>query len=224
MTPLKITAHLKNGFSAAFDWSVSIDGIIAYQFMLEKLGIDVFSETHGVMSEQKPVVGLPLGVEVFGDDWWYQCSRPFFECRVSHTKRIHRRFNAHEAERYVSGKVTSIQTTKGPYKNARISIPHFVTKAVCWYVVGDEAEISRLLSRVTHIGSQRRSGIGAVDTWTVENHDSDHPARFQRAVPVCFAHAHNIHGVSLFWGIRPPSRHPENMKNCIMPENLCLVG
>lgn len=87
MKPLKITAHLRTGFSAQFDWSVSIDGILAYQFMLEKLGPDAFAETHALVEEQSPVEGLPLAVERWNGDWWYQCSRPVFTYFCVHTKK-----------------------------------------------------------------------------------------------------------------------------------------
>lgn len=218
MKPLKITAHLRTGFSAQFDWSVSIDGILAYQFMLEKLGPDAFAETHALVEEQSPVEGLPLAVERWNGDWWYQCSRPVFTYFCVHTKKIHRRFNAQEAERYVGDKTKVVQTTKGPFKNARLSIPMFITSAVNWYACGDRAEIERLLNCVTHIGSQRRSGHGAVKSWHVEPHDSIDDCRLKRAVPTDYANEHGIKGLPFEWPIRPPARHPDNQRQCIIPE------
>lgn len=220
MKPLKITAHLRSGFTAAFDWSVSIDGILAYQFMLEKLGVDAFTETHGITSEQEPVIGLPLAVEQFNNDWWYQCSRPFFRQYATHVTKMHRRFNAQEAELYVGDKTRIVQTTKGPHKNARLSIPKFITSEVTWYAVGDKEEIERLLGHITHIGGQRRSGFGAVGRWSVAEHDSIDDCRFKRALPIEFAEIHGIEGVPMQWPIRPPARHPHNLRRCIIPEGV----
>ena len=62
MTPLKITAHLRSGFSASFDWSISIDGIIAYQSQLEKLGWEQFTENQST-GQLKPVDDLPIAKE-----------------------------------------------------------------------------------------------------------------------------------------------------------------
>lgn len=220
MKPLKITAHLRSGFTSAFDWSVSIDGILAYQFMLEKLGIDSFSETHGITSEQEPVTGLPLAVECFEGDWWYQCSRPFFRQHGTCVAKMHRRFNAQEAEIYVGDKTKVVQTTKGPHKNARLSIPKFITPEVIWYAAGDKDEVERLLNHITHIGGQRRSGFGSVSRWSIEDHDSLDDCRFRRAVPTEFAQEHDIDGLHMLWPVRPPVRHPDNLRTCIIPELL----
>ena len=135
MTPLKITAHLRSGFSASFDWSISIDGIIAYQSQLEKLGWEQFTENQST-GQLKPVDDLPIAKEEFNGDWWYQVSRPFFDCKMVHTQHLHRRFNIQEAENHVT-KIGKIETTKGAYKNARLAIQLFVTDKVIWYVNGD---------------------------------------------------------------------------------------
>ena len=132
MTPLKITAHLRSGFSASFDWSISIDGIIAYQSQLEKLGWEQFTENQST-GQLKPVDDLPIAKEEWNGDWWYQVSRPFFDCKKTHTQHLHRRFNIQEAETHVT-KIGKIETTKGAYKNARLAIQLFVTDKVIWYV------------------------------------------------------------------------------------------
>ena len=99
MTPLIITAHLRSGFSASFDFGLAIDSIIAYQSQLEKLGVDKFVITQQ-SGQLVPVDDLPIAKEQHGDDWWYQCSRPFFDSVQVITKHKHRRFNAQESERF----------------------------------------------------------------------------------------------------------------------------
>lgn len=219
MKPLKITAHLRSGFTSKFDWSVSIDGILAYQFMLEKMGIDEFVLTQAIISEQSPIEGLPLAVERWGGDWWYQCSRPLYKSFGSHIANIHRRFNAQEAERYIGDKTKKVEITKGAYRNARLPKKITVTPEVTWYVVGKKEEIERLLKGVTHIGAQRRSGYGAVRSWSVEETEDDSKARLCRALPVEFAEENNVQGLIMEWPIRPPARLPENLRMCVIPEN-----
>ncbi|MDZ7922739.1 MAG: hypothetical protein U5M23_01480 [Marinagarivorans sp.] len=219
MKNLIITAHTPAGFSAKFDWSISIDGILAYQVMRERLGDDEFYTTHGTPHMQKPVEGLPLDVDRQGGDWWYKCSRPFFETMAIHSTNHHRRFNSQECELYVHGKIAAIQTTKGPYKNARIAIQRFITPSVNWHVIGDEEEISRLLKSVTHIGAQRRAGMGFVSRWEVDCGGDENIATNLRAMPISIAQGRGLDGVIMEWAIRPPSQVPENIRACIIPIN-----
>lgn len=217
MKPLKIKAVLSSGFASSFEWSPSIDGIIAYQFMQEKLGADEFIETHGLIDTQEPVSGLPLEVEKFNGDWWYKSSSPIYSAYCLHKTHIHRRFNSSEAERHSHSKTSKIQTTKGPYKNARILVTKRITPEVVWHAVGDAEECKRLLSGVTHIGAQRRSGFGAVKEWVVTENGDENLARFNRPLPKEFAEENKIEGMILEWPIRPPSRHPDNLRVCIIP-------
>lgn len=217
MTPLKITAHLRSGFSASFDWSISIDGIIAYQSQLEKLGWEQFTENQST-GQLKPVDDLPIAKEEFNGDWWYQVSRPFFDCKMVHTQHLHRRFNIQEAENHVT-KIGKIETTKGAYKNARLAIQLFVTDKVIWYVNGDKERIDRLLQMVTHIGGKRGSGHGAISHWTIEEHSNLDDCRFKRIVPIEFAELHGMQGVTLEWTIRPPYTLQENQRLCVVVDN-----
>lgn len=214
---LKVTAHLRSGFSAIFDFSLAIDGIIGYQSQLEKLGWEEFTLMQSA-GQLKPVDDLPIEKEVFGDDWWYQCSRPMFDCKHIHVKHEHRRFNAQEAERYVS-KIGKVETTKGAYKNARLPIKHFMTHQVVWYVNGDKERITELLERVTHIGGRRASGRGAVSHWTVAEHDNLDDCRFKRILPKAFADEHGVTGMQMDWAIRPPYTLAENKRLCVVVGN-----
>lgn len=210
---LKIEAKLSSGFCATFDFGLAIDGIIGHQSQLEKLGFDEFvlTQSAGYLA---PLDDLPIEKEHFGDDWWYQCSRPFFHCPLVHQSHIHRRFNAIEAERYVA-KAGVIQTTKGAYKNARLPLRGFMTNSVVWYVNGDRERITELLQGVTHIGAKRSIGRGRVKQWIVSEHDNLDDCRFKRALPIEFAQKHGIDGMRLEWAIRPPSNLPSNKRLCV---------
>lgn len=218
MKPLKIIAHLRTGFHAAFDWSVSIDGILAYQSQLKKLGIEQFTIEQSLPHLLTAIDDLPVAKEHYNGLWWYQCSRPFFNVAATHTKHIHRRFNAQEAEQYAN-KIGKIETTKGGYKNARLSKTVYITNKVIWYVNGDKDAIEQLLAGVTHIGAFRRGGMGAVREWAVTEHENLEDCRLKRVLPIDFAKLYNVNGVHLTWAIRPPSLLISNQFDCVMPEN-----
>lgn len=217
MKPIKITAHLKCGFSATFDWAISIDSLIASQQCMQLLGFEQYVENQSTGNTQTHD-NLPIEKEYFNGDWWYQVSRPFFDCKLVHTKYLHRRFNIQEAESHVS-KIGKIETTKGAYKNARLAKSIFITPSVAWFVNGDIEIIQTLLSDVTHIGANRGCGHGAVSRWEFSEHDNLDDCRFKRIVPVDYAAQHNIDGITIEWGIRPDYRLPENQFLCVIPEN-----
>lgn len=214
---LRVTAVLNNGFSSQFNWTPSIDGIIAYQWMKEKLGVNEFIETHGVTSMQSTVDDLPIEKVVFNDIWWYKCSSPIFSLLELNKTHIHRRFNVVEVETRAAGKLKKIEVTKGAYKNARIPVNNKITGSVEWHVCGDKKEITRLLNTVTHIGSQRRAGFGAVQKWIVEVGGDIEKANLYRPLPIEFAKQHGVNGVEMDWAIRPPAKVVDNMKHCIIP-------
>lgn len=218
MRPLKITARLSAGFISSDPWSPSIDGILAYQFMREKLGPEEFAISQHRSDMMQVVEGLPLAVERYGDWWWYQCSSPIYRSQLEMSRYLHRRFDAKQAERYWTdeGKSGKVLTAAGPYKNARLNYTQHITPKVEWHVVGDEAEIRRLLMRVTHIGGRVGSGFGKVRDWEIGDGDES-LARLRRPLPKSFAQEHGIVGQEMIWGLRPPGRHPDNRTECVMP-------
>ncbi|WP_299314216.1 hypothetical protein [uncultured Halomonas sp.] len=218
MQPLIVTAKLMTGFASKFDWSPSIDGILAWVAQRERLGVEEFIATHHRVDVQAPVEGLPLAVERFGDDWWYQASMPIFRSQGVMTHSLHKRFNAGEAERRMHSKQTKIQTTKGPYKNARYQLRQHITHEAHWHVVGYQGEIQRMLKQVTHVGAKVGAGYGRVRYWMVEPGGSEELARLFRPLPEAFAEQQGVTGMRLEWGHRPPIRLPENQRLCVIPD------
>ncbi len=217
MQSLTVTAHLMTGFASKFDWSPSLDGILAWVVQRERLGVEEFTATHYRTDLQAPVEGLPVAVERDGDDWWYQCSMPIYHSHAVMTHNLHKRFNSAEAESRMGGKQTKIQTTKGPYKNARYQLRQHVTNKARWHVVGEKAEIERLLAQVSHIGAKVGVGYGRVRRWEVTADGDKQTARLHRPLPKAFADANGVKGMLLEWGHRPPIRLPENQRLCVIP-------
>lgn len=217
MQPIRITAHLLNGFTSSDPWSPSIDGILGYWMMYEAKGDD-FALSASNTAAMRPVEGLPLQRIEHGGLWWYACSSPIYSIASSARRYMHRRFDdAHERQLDLQGKSGKVLVAAGPYKNARIPFLLRITRQVEWHVIGDLGEIKRLLSRCPHIGGRYGSGFGRVSGWSFSDGDSE-KAMHHRPLPVAYAEAHDIIGDEMYWGIRPPARLRENSALCIMPE------
>ncbi|MBC9130672.1 hypothetical protein FcAc13_05040 [Frischella sp. Ac13] len=217
MKHLRITAFLTQGFSAAYEWALSIDGIVGYAKKMNELGFDdfVYSQSSNNM---KPLDDLPFQKEHFLDMWWYKCSMPIFKIESTQDKHLFRRFNTFEAETMLQN-VKKVETTKGAYRNAMISKTFFITKKVDWFVIGDKEEIEKYLKMITHIGGARRAGFGAVSKWEVVEVEENSKPRLYRPLPIEFAERNNVTGLYVNWAIRPPATISVNKFDCVIPRN-----
>lgn len=215
--PVIVTAHLANGFAHNDPWSPSIDGVLGYWALREKLGDEQFACQQIDSSAMRPVEGLPLGVERHGDWWWYQASAPIYQGRTEFLRYFHRRFDMQHAERYMKPKKGRVDIKCGPFKVYRLSAKITVCDRVEWHCIGDLGEIERLLRRCSAIGYKIGAGNGWVLHWEVRAGGDPNLARYFRPLPVEFADLHGIGGIRLEWGIRPPVRIRENQTLCIMP-------
>lgn len=220
-TLLKITAKLANSFLAVDPWSPSIDSILAYYQLMEKLGQEEFTLQASRSDTLTTVDDLPIEKEIYSDLWWWKCSSPQYKKRGEFLTYFHRRFDILAAETYMKPQKGRVQTKAGPFKNFRAPFRTIVTSEVIWYVIGDQKEIERLLSRCRNIGAKIGSGMGRVLKWTVENEKqiSTDIARFERPLPIEFGKEYGFSDRPVFdWGFRPAFRIPENKILCYMPQ------
>ena len=208
MRPLTVTALTPAGYASGTPWSPSLDGIMAWAAMRERLGRDF-----GTNLDLTAVEGLPLAVERHGGEWWYACGAPRpSEVLGQRDKHFHRRFNAIDAERWTSAK--RIETAMGPHKNMRKA--HFITTcaSLSWACIGEPEEVLRLVEQVHNVGSGHTRGLGAVAGWRVTE-GFDGP--LLRAVPVAYAAEHGIVGSRGMHALRPPAHLPSNVVLCVQP-------
>lgn len=217
MVPLIVTARTPAGFAASDDWSPTLDGILAYWTMRERLGEERFALDASEQAALAPVEGLPLAVERWGDLWWYACSAPSCEPLARHRKFYHRRFDDAAADGRLDPAVRKVNDAAGPYKAARLHETIRVAPSLSWHVVGDAAEIRRLLSRCTHIGRGTSRGQGLVAEWIVAEGGDEQVARLRRPLPAGYAREHGIDGPTMPWAIRPPAKALGNIVECVMP-------
>jgi len=210
--PLRIRAHLRNGYAAKDPWSPAIDGILAAVAMRRKLG-DEYISSAAQPSKLQPIEGLPLEVCRWGDLWWYAASSPIIVGFAGREKKAyHRRFDD-QYERHLVDGIRRVMTAAGPYKNTRLHDTRVICRALEWHVIGDEASIRDLLSDVEQIGGRRGIGYGWVTEWQISAGDP-RIARGHRPLPVDIQESQD--GMVMPWGIVPPGRW--RPIECWMPE------
>ena len=142
MQSLKVTAHLMTGFATKFDWSPSIDGILAWVVQRERLGVEEFTATHHRPDLQASVKGLPLRKwEREGDDWWYQCSMPIYQSHAVMTHNLHKRFKALRERCGWAASKPRFRPPRGLTKTLATSFASTSQIRCAGSVVGDKAEI-----------------------------------------------------------------------------------
>lgn len=164
--PLKITAYLQCG--AIGDHTFPIDQILYYLAMRETYGVEAVTAPLDVLGIT-PVV-LPLEMRIEGPHWFYAASFAQWPQTIAqNTEYWHKRFDLSlvhllsTKERQRTVRVDAMR-----YKSYRMPVFARHALMVIWYVVGDRAEITRLLSGCFWIGKKTSQGYGAVRSWTVD--------------------------------------------------------
>jgi hypothetical protein len=210
MVPITVTAHLAAGFSSGDSWSPTLDGILAWAFMKEKLGPDF-----GTNIDLHPVTGLPLAVNTFGSRfWWYECGLPEWETKDRREKRVHRTSDCAMSVRSLGGR-SKIGTGIVNHDNLRRLRLARATDKVTWKAVGFPDEVQRLLSHVSAVGSGWSRGYGRVTRWTVE---PGFQGSLRRHIPLEVARYDGIDGRELEMALVPPSHLAENRVMCVIPD------
>lgn len=213
--PIRITAHLAQGYSAADRWSPAIDGILAYWKARELFGPEEFA-LHASGQGALSTIGLELASEEHGGLWWWQASAPVIREAEVFARHYHRRFDEHAAYGVLPETTRKVETAAGPYKAYRNQRLVRLVPELTWHVVGDIVEVQRLLERCAYIGHGIARGWGEVTRWEFAPGD-ENVARFHRPLPRAFAAEHGIDGMLMDWGIRPPGRAKAHQELCVMP-------
>jgi CRISPR type IV-associated protein Csf3 len=212
LEPIKVTAKMMTGQVATTDGYLALDGILAYVWMRENhpelIGTMITDFDEMLLSE------LPIEKRGTGDDWYYACS---FACYtpLKETRRYwHKRFDAQLAEEYVDfeNRRGKVNVRSAQYKNYRIPLNILLIPEITWYLVGDKAEIERMVNQITHIGKKASQGLGLVREWTVESIEED--LSWLRPIP-------DENGDD-FISIRPPYWYHGHMRKVRWPDDARL--
>ena len=219
MRAIKAVAYLKNGFSSSDPMSPSIDSMIGFLWAKNNISDSELSSSCGKMIT---LDRLPIGKEVVGSDWWYQCSMPIYDGTVKYQRFYHRRFDVFHAEKHMKTKKGKIATSSGPTKNFRLSSIVHICPSVEWHFIGND-ECIEMLQSITHIGARTGAGEGSVIGWKFSDGSED-IARKLRPIPADYSESIGVVGYNMYWGYRPAVRLPENKAICTIPEVSMLGG
>jgi len=218
--PLKVTAYLSGGLDTGNSWTPALDGILAYFYLENKMGIDQFSAERSQNTESL-VDDMPIQKFFDKQDkdiWVYQCSSPFVKVGRQEIIEHYKRFNLNNLE-YLKVKTKTVALTKGKHKNWIFKVFLKLTEKVEWYIVADKPFIEKMLSNCTHIGANRGAGYGRVIKWAVIEDEHAESLSMQRPVPLSILQGTEIDNDAKIqvWGFRPSVRLHSNKAYCLMP-------
>lgn len=170
---LKVTARFWS--NVVCDQFLPLDGLLWYQAHRLALGPEQATlpggNPGGVCEMHMPLKMIHPGEP----DWYFACSwaQPQPWWIQEGTDHWNKRFDSALADLLDFGKRRGkVIIEQGKYKAYHMPVFYRVARSVCWYCVGDKAEIKMLLSTLTHIGKKASQGWGRV-AWTVESWHSD---------------------------------------------------
>lgn len=213
MQALRIRCRPTNLF--VYDRWLMVDAFIQRAYMLDQYGSDFYALpplSAGVDSSDLIACALPLesrqrnGHQYWAASW---CDVQALQFRQSESAWV-RQFGAADGIVYLHDKAKRIDTTTGRDKAYNLPI-HLRTLDECiWYVVGDAAEIDRLLNAYVHaLGKKAAYGNGAlqeyangkcwqVEAWPHDWSERDAEGKLTRGLPALTLDKAESYGV------RPP--------------------
>jgi len=104
--------------------------------------------------------------------------------------------------------LAKVQTTGGPWKALDIPVAAWTSPVLTWYAIADRERLEALLRETHALGRGRSGGLGDVEAWTVDRHESavaqwrEGPLPVEAGAPV--AEGRTLRTV----GVRHPFWHP----------------
>lgn len=212
--PLKITVYPQCGIIS--DRYLPIDAIFYYQVMRERLGeqtVTLPGQSYGGPVDHV----LPLQkVNSHTRQWFYAAS---FAQWPDHATEGTDYWNKRMDMSLIDlvdwqGRKPRADISTGRYKSYHMPVFYRSALSVSWYVVGDRAEIARVLRFVTHVGKKVSQGWGAIRRWTVDPFPHDwsvwsSTGKLMRAIPEAES--------PTTYGLRPSYWLPKHQFRCRMP-------
>lgn len=170
MEPLMITAHLARAFVAYDQWTPAIDSLIQ-SVLLEEKGLRSANPSPEEVAANQHVLDLitPIATHTFGDLQILAASAPHYELAAQQTTTYYKRWTGHDSGLDWGKKQPKWNESAGFFKNYNLPNYSRVAQSVHWFVVGDRAELTRILTtaNVLAIGKKSSQGHGMVVDWQV---------------------------------------------------------
>lgn len=213
--PLKITAWLQCGVIS--DTYLPIDAVLYYQVMRERFGeqeVTLPGQSYGGPVDH----ALPLKqVNSHTRQWFYAASFAQWPDHVTEgTDHWNKRMDLSLIDLVDwQGRKARLDVSSGRYKSYHMPVYYRHALSVSWYVVGNKAEIERLLRFVTHLGKKAAQGWGSVLRWKVEPISYDWSVRsatgkLMRAIPTADS--------ATVYGLRPSYWLAKHQFPCQLPD------
>lgn len=156
MEALKITATLR-GLISMRDY-VHLDALLAYAVCLRD-GIPMATREDELVDVEIPVARHQRG--------FHLASVGVFDWEFRERAYLNRRFPVEEAIRRT--RMKRVNLAAGAQKHFRIPYERgaLVGDEIRFYCVGDRAQVSGLISLITHLGARRATGNGHVKRWEI---------------------------------------------------------
>ena len=176
MQPLQITGHLINGYiPSSSNGAVHLDGILSS-------AVFAAHPCFYRMPHNPTIVPLPLQALWQSDDGVILYASSDFVPDEQHKGQEywHKRYPADKNEWVRDKKLNSkgvwvedphqmnAKTTAGRYKDYRVPVDVRIANNLSAICIGNQAEIERLLSFVTHVGKKSSQGFGRIAKWEIK--------------------------------------------------------
>ncbi len=205
-------------------WTM-LDSLLQRAMLLEQYGADYYllpPLSPASPPEALLIPDLPLERRERGGQWYWACSWIDLDAAsIARCKSVWvRRYPARDGRQYLRGRQyrkgrrgrLNIKTSEGPDKLYNMPMFGWVVDELCWYAVGDAAEIKRLLETYIHfLGKKTAYGNGQVcqyndgaywqvEPWPEDWSERDGAGRLTRPIP-----AQAGKSLDFIWmSIRPP--------------------
>lgn len=160
MQPLQVTGYLLNGYiPSASNGALHLDGVLSS-------AVFAAHPCYFRMIAAATVAPLPLkrlwqsdeGIILYASGDFV----PETDCKGQ--EYWHKRY---PTDRNEWSKKLNANTTAGQYKDYRVPVDVRITPKITALCIGNQAEIERLLSYITHVGKKSSQGFGRVAKWEV---------------------------------------------------------
>ncbi|RMG91172.1 MAG: hypothetical protein D6706_18510 [Chloroflexi bacterium] len=214
--PLKIEVRFVTA-PALYD-PLRIDALLSFAVVREAtegLGLPDSAEPYAIplplrCAWQHPTHNLPL--------WCSTDLMPIDQVEVLEMRYFKREPHPAYAKKNKDGR-WNLRTTQGKYKQHAGAALQHLSRSMVWrgYCEGNEDEVIRLLSQITHCGKKTSQGFGMVAEWRIEKVDrfsfTDEEGRLLRPIPTLF---YGDRQSGAFIGWTPPYWLPACQDYCLV--------
>ena len=235
MTPLEITFEMAGGEVSPPQHPLHLDALLAYAMVRSRMDPSDPDAPTSVEDLERIGRNLPLELETRGCDSVWKASALHYEGVMGRDSRfLIRSVDVEDFARAIYrrevkfGKLDlddnpdgdrKVNTKSGPYRSHQEFYPVAVVRQIKAWCYGDRDGIEDLLGLITHIGPYRRTGLGEVRGFRVEQCAEEVADRWvRRFMPWAMDGYARIYAAC-----EAPYWEPKNRREAWCPPDLCMI-